>query len=1046
MDKIRQWIESAEEIIAKLSAAGQPGVCKFAQGDVEGCEAPDFDDAAWKPVMGKGAPINGINVNSGDVGPSEETLDLCDWSMAQGPAAMRKVFSLPGEIEGIPTEGTKVYLTMTMLAPVEVYVDGGLAAAYRYWGDSRHCEITVTGSYRRGATHVLVFKTPENDGDAHLGVYINNEELERRMLDLSAATAQLRFLGRLKALAPGRVAGVAERLDASLHPSGLLGRDWGLIDSDLRLIDEALLEIDDLAKTFRVHLVAHAHIDLNWLWDMEDTKEICVRDFRTIVGMMDENPDLCFSQSQAAVYDIVRREDPETFARVLEKIKEGRWEVTAATWTEHDLYTSGDEVFANQLLQSYRFLGDALGAGFPRVCWEPDTFGHPATVPNVLAKAGVRYYYHFRCNNSGHALKWWEGTDGSRLLDFCFGPYNNALRPANIMPVVEEFFDAYGVRVSMFVFGVGDHGGGPARRDIAVKRFLDKKPGLPRLVFSRACDFFDEALAAKADWPVHAGEQDFIFEGTYTTKSKTKNYLRAGESRLKDAQAAAALALASGAGAEAIAAANKTFDSAWRSVCFNGFHDIACGCNIKAADAYTFQIGEEALRAAEGILPSLLGVEEGDGVAVFNPLSFERTDIAVAAAPGQPDGAVRVRWDGGEAPGQVCGGALHFTASGVPGLSVRNYTVEAAGAAEPPMPLSIARGIEDGSVLRCESARYVLEIGARTGTVVRLYDKLEDVDVLKPAVGYTEVPGAYFAQRSSGLLKAQIEEPHIMSAWALGNEKECYFLIDTPEIEVVQNGAVFTRFRISRSWRASRFTQLVTLYRDLPRVDFDFLLDWQELGDCRAGVPVLKMGFTAGIEAPRYIYEAPFGSVERTEQNAERPAYRYAALCGDGRALALFNDNKHGFSVSGGQVFATLVRGSYSPDAAPDKGEVSGRIAIRPYSGEARRADFLRGAMEVNQPLAGLWGRAPEAGLALGSSRDNVVITSVKPSCDGEGLVVTAQEAEGRPARARLLFPKNTERACEADLLQRPLRELALEGGAATVAFAPYEIKSFKCR
>ena len=72
---------------------------------------------------------------------------------------------------------------------------------------------------------------------------------------------------------------------------------------------------------------------------MEDTIDISVRDFKTICDIMDENPDMCFSQSQAAVYDIVKKHDPQLLERVKKKIDEGMWDVTAATWVEHDLNT-----------------------------------------------------------------------------------------------------------------------------------------------------------------------------------------------------------------------------------------------------------------------------------------------------------------------------------------------------------------------------------------------------------------------------------------------------------------------------------------------------------------------------------------------------------------------------------------------------------------------------------------------------------------------------------------------------------------------------------
>jgi len=75
----------------------------------------------------------------------------------------------------------------------------------------------------------------------------------------------------------------------------------------------------------------------------------------------------------------------------------------------------------------------------------------------------------------------------------------------------------------MHLFGVGDHGGGPTRRDILAKMELDKRPALPNLIFSSSEDFYDEILKEKTDYPVVKDELNPIFEGCYTTHSDIKN-------------------------------------------------------------------------------------------------------------------------------------------------------------------------------------------------------------------------------------------------------------------------------------------------------------------------------------------------------------------------------------------------------------------------------------------------------------------------------------------------------------------------------------------
>ncbi|MDL2236405.1 hypothetical protein LJC56_01015 [Christensenellaceae bacterium OttesenSCG-928-K19] len=1041
MKKTKQWINEVNTLLAKLSNAGQPGVCTFKQGSIDGCEQKGFDDSNWKQVMGKGAPIPGIATDTIATDKEEVKLDLCDWSMVDGPAAMRKKITLPEAIEGLPTAATNIYVTMTMLAPVAVYADGREIARYKYWGDTRLCELNITEAYQPGQTHVVVFKTPENDGDAHLGVCFNYGVVEQAMLELSTAVEQITFAQRLARAYGGDVQAQLQKLEEVLDAEKVAARDWGSIRKMLDGIDETLAPLDKYAKEFKVHVIAHSHLDMNWLWDYEDTIDICVRDFRTICDIMDENPDMCFSQSQTCVYDIVEKNDPETFQRALKKIEEGTWEVTAATWSEHDLNTSGAETFAHQVLTASDYVKNKLHAAPSRVCWEPDTFGFPSGVPNILAKAGVEYFYHFR-QGTGHSLNWWEGTDGSRVLDFCFGPYNNSLRPNNLMPVVYELFDKYGMKNSMFVFGVGDHGGGPTRNDIKIKRYLDGKPCLPSLVFSKVCDFFDEALQEKCDYPVHKGEMNFIFEGCYTTKTEIKKLLRHGESRLLDAEAVLAMERIRG---RDISADYGKVMRAWEKVCFNGFHDISCGCNVKPADEHDYKIGHEAIEAAQSVNLEM-EAEAGDGtITVFNQLGADRDEVVCLDLPkGWPQTGFLEDEQGQAVPYQTLDGKLYFVAFDLPalGTSVFKLAGEDTGVVED-ISVTMREGVTDGSVCTVETSRYAMEVSSRSGTIVRLYDKFMECDVLERFVGEPEVVIAYRAERSSNVLMMQYEEPHIMSAWMIGNIEKTVNLLKAQEVTLVANGPVFARLKVTKKIGKTTVEQYITVYEDLDRIDFAVDVDWQELGHYKTGVPMLKVGVTSAEKSPEYSYETPMGFVQRDIHGRELPAYRYVAMHGKDSTLALFNDCKHGFYAMGNTLYMTLVRGSYSPDARPDQGRVQAGYSILPFYGGRNMAAVANGAASFCQkPLAYAGALRGESGQGLFVQHDNIVVTCVKPSNDGKGIVVRLLEACGMATDTGVFLNADLCGAFEADLTERLVRPLAMEDDMARISLQPYENKT----
>ena len=1045
MNNIGKWVQAVNGLLIALSDIGQLGECRFCQGKIDGCEEPDYDDSTWKKVMAKAYPIPGIATETISGESVESELELSDWSMAEGPAALRKVIQIPTSVQGLSTAGTKIYSTLTMLAPIEIYFDGKLAAAYKYWGDSRHCEVVITESFVPGTDHLLVVKTPQNDGDAHLGISLNLEVIEDALLDLSTAVSQLEFAKRMYQENPSDEMKTAlESLNNLLDTSAVDNRDWDKIRINFDDIDRELTVFEQAAKQYTVHLIGHSHIDMNWLWDMEDTEDVCIRDFDTICSLLDENPDLRFSQSQICVYDIVHRIRPDLFERAKEKITSGVWDMTAATWSEHDLNTSTGEVFARHNLLSVKYAREMLKAEPSQICWEPDTFGHPATIPNLMVKAGLKYYYHFR-KGQEYPMYWWEGTDGSRVLDFCFGPYNNAIRPTNIMPAVYEFLNKLGMRNSMFVYGVGDHGGGPTRRDIQIKRYLDKKPGLPKLVFAGAHKFYETAISEKTDFPVHKGEQNFIFEGVYTTKTKIKKFLRDGEARLLDAEALMAFNAISDAD---ISADNNEAMEAWKHVLFNGFHDISCGCNIAAADRYNYKIGQEAVDTAQALclkhLSALAGeaMNSGDShIFVFNQLGHLRTDVVRVKC--NHNGSL-IDSDGNVVPAQNSNGELIFIAKDVPAFGYKAYSLSAKKAEQPIVVRTGSKKV-DGSVHLIETDTYKMEISARTGTITRLHHKIYKTEVLAKLQGEPEVARAFKGEKSSNLVKIQTEEPHIMSAWMIGNIMKTENLLDNPEFSLLECGDVFARVKLSRTYGFSLIEQYITVYNGFDRVDFTLDTDWQELGNNKKGIPFMKVGFTTNITKPRYIYEAPMGWIERHEQNHEVPSLRFVALCDSDFGVNLFNDNKFGFSVDGDSVYMSIVRSSYSPDAVPDKGPISCNYAIHPSRGLQDIPAAVKGAKAFNQPLAAALAGAPKSHSAKGLlslDNDNVVVSAIKPAANHRGIVVRIVESAGKAANVSLSLHTQHQTVYETNLAEEPLRTLECKNGAVCVRLDGFENKT----
>ena len=127
-------------------------------------------------------------------------------------------------------------------------------------------------------------------------------KLEKRIL------AQLKFVCSLSEKNSGCYDNLIGRVQTFLtgqyHSCGCLAKDA------VSAAEEMLSPAAQEAKTYRFLCVAHAHIDMNWMWGYDETVGTTIHTFRTMLDLMREYPDFKFSQSQASVYRIVEEHDP----------------------------------------------------------------------------------------------------------------------------------------------------------------------------------------------------------------------------------------------------------------------------------------------------------------------------------------------------------------------------------------------------------------------------------------------------------------------------------------------------------------------------------------------------------------------------------------------------------------------------------------------------------------------------------------------------------------------------------------------------------------
>lgn len=767
-----------------------------------------------------------------------------------------------------------------------------------------------------------------------------------------------------------------------------------------------------------VMLLGYAHTDLAWLWPEAVTREAVDGQFGAAVHQLTAHPEFHFGQSSAGVYEAVERRAPALFDRVRAHVASGRWELLGGMWTEPDVNLPSGESLVRQLLHGQRYFQSRFGRR-ATVGWFPDSFGFPATLPQILAGAGIHSFYTTKLrlqevHDFPLTLFRWEGADGTAVTAYSSAGshgYQGAPQPA----VVFDAWNHQGQRdlypLALQLLG-HDGAVGPTDEDIETAELLARLPGTPDTAFGAASDFFTgvrEKIDA-GEMPVHRGELYLeAHRGTYTAQGRTKSAGRDAEWSLITAEVLQSLhALVGGSPVP------ETDD--WRTVLDCQAHDVITGVSIAEVhtDAET-RLRDIAARAHERQLTTtrlLAGAVaprgETPGIAVANP--------TLSARP------LRLRLPADWNIGQRVGPDTRVLTAPdpLPPLSVSWR----APAAEVPAPAT-ATSTDAGVVL--ENSEVRLLVGA-SGGIDQLRDKRTGRQVLSG-------PG--------NVVTAWLDRPHFWDAWELSAEYRGCPLEDLvcESVETVESGPHRAAVRIRHRFRDSTVVREIRLWAGSARVDVHTEIDWHERR------VALRVAFPVPAEYADALFECPYGVVHRpmssesadSDAQFEVPGQRFAAVASADGGLALLNNGRYGHRIRHGELSLTLLRSPVFPDPSCDEGRQSVDYALLPYRGGWLEGGVLAEAEDLNAPLVaerwpldepGTWQALDSSGLPLG-------LGAFKPAEDGDGLVLRVYEPAGHPGTARIEPPEGWRIHEELDLLED-------SAGVPGFDFRPHQIRSWR--
>ena len=782
-------------------------------------------------------------------------------------------------------------------------------------------------------------------------------------------------------------------------------------------------------KKVVVHLLANAHLDPVWLWDWREGFNEGITTVRTVINLMDENPQMTFIRGEAAIYQHIQAHDPKTFARIEQLVQQGRWDVVGGTYIQPDTNLPATETLARHFTVAQKYFRSTFGH-VPRVAWAADSFGHSAGLPEILSAAGMTGFAFTRPDDKvvalAHPAFWWQGASGARIL--CYRPTTGwyGTERDEIFRRLDGYLQANEKHLAQNIgcfYGIGNHGGGPTRRQLdEIRRWADKNPQV-EVIHSGLHRFFD-ALAAEektraTGYPVHRGELNFCLRGCYSSVAKFKFPYRRTEASLVRAEKTDSIVSAH------LGRPAQDLKSAWNSVLMNSFHDILPGSSIERAyDDQLAWLGSayhDAQRVEFNAL-NALALDVDTSVPkpahdqpsrvpflVWNPHVHEYVGPVEleAAMDYRPIWAYKNRFN--DVPVELIGpkgAAVPFQVvrtenSSMPDLPWRRRVVFHAKL--PPMSWSI---YQIGLAQSMKAAKLSSPAKAlKPGTIKnRFYRVAARKGASALQIFHQDKP----MFRGAGLSVVRVEDP--FGSWGGMNEEAESVSLSTVQekwkierVELMESGPERASVWVRFAGKRSRLDLTFSVSAERPAIDVHARVFWNERSSR------LKLVFPVGTDAE---FEVPGGKARRGVCG-EVPGGRWVRVEGEKGSFGFASDALYGFNCRNGSLLATIVRASrYANDVktaedaelwrpAVDAGELTFRFLLT-----AQTNSLAKFAQELEQPVVAQsmpphGGTLARVGSLFSIRQANVQLLALKPAENGIGWIVRVQETAGKATSLR---------------------------------------------
>src|SRR5580700_1059122 len=146
----------------------------------------------------------------------------------------------------------------------------------------------------------------------------------------------------------------------------------------------------DLTKTPTLYIVGYAHLDTEWNWDYTATiGQYLPNTMHFNFDLFEKYPHYIFNFTGANRYRMMKEYYPHDYARVKTYVDSGRWYPAGSSMEEGDVNAPSAEAILREILYGNKWFQHEFGKSSAEYML-PDCFGFPASLPSILAHAGIR--------------------------------------------------------------------------------------------------------------------------------------------------------------------------------------------------------------------------------------------------------------------------------------------------------------------------------------------------------------------------------------------------------------------------------------------------------------------------------------------------------------------------------------------------------------------------------------------------------------------------------------------------------------------------------